>query len=75
MIRRLVWVGLMCSLSMASAQAEITNRIIARVNDEIVTEGDVRAYMNGLLSEEPAEKRAEAAKQPEFQEAAIRRLI
>jgi len=73
MIRRRRWilVAVFFSLitqhsSLITVFAETANRIVALVNDEVITEGDVRAYMSRALSDAPS--------RADVQQAALQRL-
>ena len=57
------------------AIAETTNGIVALVNDEVVTEGDVRAFMSALLSQDGAPKAANPTEQAAMAQVALQRLI
>ncbi len=57
-----------------ATRAELTNRIVAVVNDEVVTEGDVRSHMSALLQREPRSSAASQAT-PEMRRSVIQRLI
>jgi parvulin-like peptidyl-prolyl isomerase len=67
----------MCALSLATAltaRAETANRIVAIVNDEVITELDVRADMNVLLQRQDVAP-ADEAEAEELQQAVLQRLI
>ena len=59
---------------MASAFAETVNRIVAVVNDDIITQADVAAFI-AALQNEPGNDPAPAANDPQMQRAVLQRLI
>lgn len=58
----------------AAAHAQTTNRIVAVVNDEVITEADVTAYANALREERP-DNAAPDSHSVEMQRVVLRRLI
>jgi peptidyl-prolyl cis-trans isomerase SurA len=58
----------------AQAFAETANRIVAVVNDEVITETDVAAYVNALLEDQSVPSEAEADPAA-VRQAALHRLI
>jgi len=66
-----------CLLPPASclqARAETTNRIVAIVNDEVITEGDVVFHMSALLQEDDP-RAVDGAQAQEIRQAVLQRLI
>ena len=61
--------------SLLTSFAETTNRIVALVNDEVITEGDVRAYMSALLSPDDAKHVSSASQRAALEQTALQRLI
>ena len=56
------------------ASAETTNRIVAIVNDEVITEGDVAAHMSALLQEDGPQE-AGSAQTTQMRQVVLQRLI
>ena len=56
------------------AQAETTNRILAVVNDDVITEGDLTAQLHAMLDEEDR-RRADDGQTAQMRQAVLRRLI
>ena len=74
------WIALAAALALASpAGAQITNRIVAYVNDEIVTQGDVNLRLSGMLQDaDPASidpDRAEGMRKQMVQRLIDERLV
>ena len=67
-------VGVCLLLWSLSAHAETVNRILAVVNDEVITQADVAAFV-AALQNEPGHDPAPAANDPDMQRAVLQRLI
>jgi peptidyl-prolyl cis-trans isomerase SurA len=75
MIRRALWGLWVLFLLPSVAMAETSNRIVAFVNDEVITEGDVRGYMSAVLDQADAPKAPTPAQEAALAQAALQRLI
>ena len=60
-------------LVMRGAHAQTSNRIVAVVNDDVITEGDVASHMSVLLQQDEESQQAEAS--GEMRRAILERLI
>lgn len=70
----LVAMAVAAGLAARPAQAQVTNRIVAYVNDDVITQGDINLRLSGLLQDEdPASLTREQAE--DMRRALIQRLI
>lgn len=73
-VRCLPW-AVCCGLCAGhDAHAETTNRIAAVVNDEVITEGDIKAHMSALLQQGDSPAGVDAHS-PQMRQAMLERII
>ena len=74
--RLLLSVGVVCAIATECAFAQLVNRIVAVVNDDVITEGDVAIHVKALQAQESEQSSPIPPEQePQMRRALLQRLI